>query len=91
MTDHPNRPTAMTARIPRTSHIPPRRTVTVLAAALGLVLAACGALPSTASAEAARTLPEFPHQSEALWLNSPPLGAADLQGRVVLLDLFTEG
>ena len=33
----------------------------------------------------------FGHQDTEAWLNSEPLSAEALQGRVVLLDLFTAG
>ena len=36
-----------------------------------------------------RPLPEFQNQSQDFWINSKPLKAADLKGRVVLLEVWT--
>jgi len=34
-------------------------------------------------------LPEFPRQTADAWLNSPPLKAKQLRGKVVLLEVYT--
>ena len=36
-----------------------------------------------------RPAPEFSHQDEAAWLNSPPLSLQELRGRVLLFDFWT--
>ena len=65
--------------------------------ALGLLLAACapGAAAGSGHATAARpALPEGPRAPDLTsptWLNSNPLGPADLRGKVVLVDFWTFG
>lgn len=56
-------------------------------AGLWLLLAASLAL----GAAELKPMPAFPHNDAGPWLNSPPLHAADLRGKVVLIDLFTSG
>ena len=36
-------------------------------------------------------MPEFHAQRADAWINSPPLHARDLKGKVVLLDVFASG
>lgn len=59
---------------------------------LGFLVALNGTALATAAdtrSRAAATLPEFTHQAAADWINSEPLQAADLRGRVVLLHVWT--
>ena len=37
------------------------------------------------------SLPEFTQSSNEAWINSPPLRVSDLQGKVVMLDVWTYG
>jgi len=37
------------------------------------------------------TMPEFTQTDEVAWLNTKPLSAADLRGKVVLIDVWTYG
>jgi hypothetical protein len=48
-----------------------------------------GAARSAGAADA--RMPEFSRQTADAWLNSPPLKAADLRGKVVLLEIYTSG
>lgn len=55
-------------------------------------LAAAAALAGLASplpATAADRLPEFTHAAPADWINSPPLTAAGLRGKAVLVEFWT--
>ncbi len=45
----------------------------------------------TGAAGRALTLPEFKNTSPDAWVNSPPLTAAGLRGKVVLLEVYTSG
>ena len=54
--------------------------------ALGIPLAA-----SSGAASRAQALPEFKHQSPDAWINSAPLTAGSLRGKVVLLEVYTSG
>ncbi len=56
----------------------------LLALALGLLLVVL-----TAGAAETPLMPDFRHAEPGAWLNSQPLRAADLRGKVVLIDLFT--
>ena len=47
--------------------------------------------PSGGTAGGALTLPEFKNPSADAWINSPPLTAAGLRGKVVLLEVYTSG
>lgn len=55
----------------------------------GVVLLLATAVSSGATTPA--TLPDFRNRTAEAWLNSPPLGTADLRGKVVLIELFTTG
>lgn len=57
------------------------------AAACALATIAWGGVP-VARADA---LPEFSNASPAAWVNSPPLTAAALRGKVVLIEVYTSG
>jgi hypothetical protein len=37
----------------------------------------------------AKTMPEFTQSSPEMWINSAPLKKADLQGKVVLIEVWT--
>ena len=37
----------------------------------------------------AKTMPEFTQNSPDMWINSAPLKKADLQGKVVLIEVWT--
>ena len=41
------------------------------------------------TAEAENTMPEFPRQTADAWLNSAPIKAAELRGKVLLLEVYT--
>jgi thiol-disulfide isomerase/thioredoxin len=58
-------------------------------AVAALALATAHASGGVLAPERAPLLPEFTQRSAAGWLNSPPLGVADLRGKVVLLDFWT--
>ncbi len=57
------------------------------------LLAACAAIlalhPACAVAAQGEPAPEFTHQGEQDWINSPPLQLSELRGKVVLLDVWT--
>ncbi len=36
-----------------------------------------------------RPMPEFPYDSAEVWVNSEPMKAADLLGKVVMLEIWT--
>jgi hypothetical protein len=60
----------------------------------GAALLALSIPPSATSSRAAGqalALPEFKHQTADAWINSPPLTAANLRGKVVLLEVYTSG
>ncbi len=55
----------------------------------GLLLGSMAALVlKSASAAAPPTLPEFTHHGQADWVNSAPLSAAELRGKVVLIEFW---
>jgi hypothetical protein len=58
---------------------------TLLAVSLAVVTPVGGA------AGRATTLPEFKHANAEAWINSAPLSKASLQGKVVLLEVYTSG
>lgn len=60
----------------------------VLGAALTMLIAH-GALVSGSAAAEPRAAPAFTHAAAEDWLNSRPLTWSDLQGQVVLLDVWT--
>jgi hypothetical protein len=49
------------------------------------------AAPSGGASGRVLTLPEFKNTSPDAWINSPPLTAASLRGKVVLLEVYTSG
>jgi thiol-disulfide isomerase/thioredoxin len=54
-----------------------------------LLLAGMLSLAAAARADAPRELPLFTHAAAAEWLNAAPLGAADLRGHPVLIEVWT--
>lgn len=80
--------------MPKPFRFRPRRSRRALSLAIGgaallalLPLAAVGG----GAAGRALTLPEFKHATPDAWINSPPLTAAGLRGKVVLLEVYTSG
>ena len=57
------------------------------ALALGLLAWAAPGRPQSLS----QPMPDFENQAPAAWINSPPLHAQALKGKVVLLDVFASG
>ena len=60
----------------------------------GAALAAFGLailIPSGGAIGGPATLPEFKHTAPDAWVNSAPLTRASLQGKVVLLEVYTSG
>lgn len=47
--------------------------------------------PIAGGAGRATALPEFKHTGPDVWINSAPLSKANLQGKVVLLEVYTSG
>ena len=73
---------------------PLQRAVARLLTGLWLLLTAALLAPMTAAplalaATETKPLPAFRHGVAEAWLNSRPLTAADLRGKVLLIDLFT--
>lgn len=75
---------------------------TVLTGCVAMALAACGAALPPASAPQANTSmptqttsssprPLAPEIKSDVWINSPPLAAKDLRGRVVMVEFWTHG
>ena len=54
-----------------------------------LLLAGMLSLAAVARADAPRELPPFTHATAAEWLNAAPLGATDLRGHPVLIEVWT--
>ena len=58
-------------------------------ATLGLIALAVLFWPR--ESQSGLTLPEPPNQAPEAWINSAPLTKADLQGKVVLVEIWTFG
>ena len=76
-------------------HMSPRRRFpvwnprTLLTLTLGVIALAVLSWPSVS--QSGLTLPEPTNQRPEAWINSAPLSAADLKGKVVLVEIWTFG
>lgn len=63
------------------------------ALAVVLTVAACwiGYSAAPLAAQDEGRMPEFSNRSPAAWVNSVPLSRAGLEGKVVLLEIYTSG
>ncbi|MCU7835624.1 MAG: hypothetical protein KZQ83_10280 [gamma proteobacterium symbiont of Taylorina sp.] len=44
---------------------------------------------ATSNINSPESIPEFTHQKESEWINSPPLSVDKLIGKVILIDMWT--